>query len=147
MPFREHISALQNIEANYDSIIMDIIAVLENAILDMQRDQLAAGELETGNPIMPNYHPMTVELRSAVGLQVDYPDLNFTGAHYSNFWIDFGADYFEITNDDKKAKALQVKYNALTGNIYGLTDANVQKVIDDVKPQLIQKIRERWLTP
>ena len=106
MPFREHIAAMQYIEANTDFLVLRIIQALEDIILKYQREQLAQGELETGNPIEPNYKGLTVRLRSAQGLQVAFPDLNFTGQHYSNFYIDFGEDWFEITNDDPKAPRL-----------------------------------------
>jgi hypothetical protein len=145
MPFDEHIAALQNIEANTDFIVLRIIQALEEIILKFQREQLAQGELETGSPITPNYHPLTVTLRKVAGLQVAFPDLNFTGQHYSNFYIDFGNDWFEITNDDPKAPKLVAKYSKAKGSIYGLNDVNLQKIIEDVKPLLIDKIREKLL--
>jgi hypothetical protein len=147
MPFGEHIAALQNIEANMDSIILFFVEFMEDKIYKMQQEQLATGKLESGGAILPSYSQWRFEDRKDLGLQVSYPDLKETGRHYASFFLRFGKDYFEIDNSDEvdKIDYLKVHYNTKRGEIYGLTDPNLQMLINELRPLIIDEIRYKWL--
>ena len=139
MPFTKHIAALKDAQRDIGPMIMNVIAIEETFVLDLNREQLIGGRLANNTLITRGYRPRTIKNRLHHGLQIGHVDLKFTGAHYKGFYLQIGSDSFLIANSDPKAADLETEW----GEIYGLDDLSLQDVIDMVKPELQEKIRAR----
>ena len=85
------------------------------------------------------YHPLTVEYKKAVGQPSDRVTLFDRGDYHASFYLQFHRDSFLINARDEKNQKLSARYGK---EIKGLTDANLQELIDNYfKPGIIERIK------
>ncbi len=139
MPFSKFIRTIKEFEAQKDKALLECVKEFEPEIIDMATSQLWEGNLATGNPIEPSYHPITIELKNISGLPSDRVTLFQTGDFHDSFFIAYGSNSFSIGATDEKTEKLERKYGS---NIFGLDDKNLQETIDMIKPQFLEKFRK-----
>lgn len=144
--------AIKDLVKSINSLKEDLIfteLVNENTtfILALQTNEQLydQGVRSDGSELTPKYTDLTVYLKLFVApsegrdSRVDHVTLKDTGDLYSNFFLRTGTGYFEIDNDDSKKAELIDKY----GDFIGLTDESIQKIIEEFKNVLPNKIRKR----
>lgn len=141
MAFEQKIKALEAFLANEEQQVLDLVRDDETLVLDLNRDQqlFDEGKDSTGKDIRPRYTPFTVAIKRSKGQPTDRVTLKDTGRFHASFRIIYGSDNFELIALDSKTNRLKAKYG---DKILGITDPNLQTLIDIFKPELIQKLRK-----
>lgn len=135
------IQQLQSVQDNWDTIILDLIRDFEEEVIDLNTMQLSESGIDSnGEEITPGYRPLTVSIKTALGQPTDRVTLKNEGDFHNAWFIVYGRNYFAMGSDDEKAGKLEGKYGSA---IYGLTDENIQEVIDMIKPDLIEEVKKR----
>ncbi|MCC3156437.1 hypothetical protein LJ737_04265 [Hymenobacter sp. 15J16-1T3B] len=126
----------RRLDAAVEATVRDNAHVLE----DMNTAQLAAGLDADGQPIGPEYAPLTVAIKQLKGQPTDRVTLRDEGDFYAGVISQLtGQQSFELVGTDPKTDELQYKYGEA---ILGLTDAHVQEFTDDyVRPALEEEVR------
>ena len=118
---------------------------IQQAIIDLNTEQLENGTASTGEKILPRYRSVSYALQKArmnpkAGEGV--PDLKVTGSFYGNFRTELRSNILSIYSTDSKANDLEQKYK----NIYGLTEDNFKELLDRaILPELLTLIRNELL--
>jgi len=124
------------LELATEQVVQDNRAFLEDA----NTAQLAAGVDREGEPITPEYAPLTVAIKQAKGQVSNRVTLRDEGDFYSGILAQLSPAGVELVGTDPKTAGLTEKYGE---EILGLTDAHVAEFREDyVKPELLQKTRE-----
>lgn len=84
----------------------------EEDIINLQQDQLYAGERSDGSKINPYYKPFTIKKKKELGQPTDRVTLFQHGNYYSGFRTKFFSDKskLDIFNTDSKSNDLMDKY-------------------------------------
>ena len=91
---------------------------------DLNAEQLAQGLRSDGTEILPDYAPLTVELKkekSGLAAVTDHVTLYDTGSFYRQLVAEVQGDAIIYDSRDEKADDLDEKYSTAKGSIYGLT--------------------------
>lgn len=133
----------QTIERHIYDYIREAIEENEAFIIDMNtEDQLferGVNRNEVDISDYAPYTPFTIQIKLEKGQPTNRVTLRDEGDFHSSFYIEYLDNGFELKASDEKTEKLIKKYGR---QILGLTDGNLQEVIDDyVKPFLISKIR------
>lgn len=132
-------------------MILDILKRndIQKKILDMVRiNQLLEHGVSEDNVRIGSYSPYTIQLKKEKGQRTDHITLLDTGVFYDSFFISVLADTFVINANDEKVNEkgetilLTEKYN-YAGNIMGLTEENMDKLIILLKNEVNKKL---WQT-
>ncbi|MDV7398637.1 hypothetical protein RZS08_44945, partial [Arthrospira platensis SPKY1] len=91
-----------------------------------------------GLEVVPSYRPSTIIRKIKKGHPYDRVTLRDEGDFHRSFFIVYRDDEFEITADDYKKQYLDRKYSPA---IYGLTPANVERLIGMIRDQFIGEAR------
>ena len=140
MMFEGWIKALQEVKGKRDEIVISSVKELEDFILNMNRAQMYSGIRNDGSEIKPAYTPFTVDIKTNITHQpTDRVTLKDTGDFYKAFTIVYSKDFFILYSRDPKTGALLTKYK---DEIFGLTDKNLEKLIEKIKPIILEKINK-----
>lgn len=107
-------------------------------LVKAQQDQLYAGLLSTGQPIVPLYRPTTIARKRGKGQPTDRVTLKDTGAYYKGIIVDVRGENIIITNADSKAGKLEDKYGP---DILGLADNAKSEYVRNLLPVFIERIK------
>lgn len=111
---------------------------VETQIMDLNLEQMNAGEESTGEAIWPPYAPITIEIKKAKGQPFDKVTLRDEGDFQRAIDIDWGnEDFFLFSHDDKYTELIR-KYGL---DIFGLNDKNVAIVRGESLPFLLDYVR------
>jgi hypothetical protein len=114
----------------------------EGVMAGLNATQMSQGKRATGTDIRPDYHPLTVELksgRSGLAGVTDRVTLYDTGSHYRQLYADVVGDEIVYGSRDMKSAELQKKYGA----IYGLNEESKDELVEGhLKGSFYQKVRE-----
>jgi hypothetical protein len=123
-----------------------ILRIVEQAIIneqlyiiDLNREQLAAGINSLGNRITPPYTARTVAIKSEKGQPTDKVYLLDTGSWQNGFKVEVYKNKILIVSSDEKDELLQRKYGE---EIEGLTDENLAEVRLEMTPFIDSEIRK-----
>lgn len=135
------IDRIRAFEANLFSFIENAIKSDEAYILDMNTFRLNdEGKDRFDKPIEPPYTAFTVSIKTQKGQPTNRVTLKDEGDFHASFVIQYIDEGFKIWATDWKTKKLVEAYG---DTIFGLTDANLQEVIDTaIKPYLLKEINQ-----
>lgn len=137
------VRALRDFDNNAEKIIIQVSKQFESEILDMNtEEQLFKKGIDSDGDSLGKYAPLTVQIKSGLGQPTDRVTLKDTGDFHRSFFARFVGKNIAIGANDEKADKLEDRY---TSSIYGLTDDNLQEVIELVKPEMINKFRRTVL--
>lgn len=142
MPFNDMIRALNRAQNEVDVATMQICKVNEDFIISLNQSQLLSGQRSDGSTITPLYKAVTMRIKK---VSSPTPNLRDKGDFYKGMQLIFnlvGSAEFTITSTDFKTLGLKAKYG---DNIFGLTDQNIQKLINLIEPHLIDWFRKKVL--
>jgi hypothetical protein len=112
---------------------VSVLAVAEQSVSqtidvipDFNATQLAQGLRADGSRILPDYKPLTIEIKKLKGQETSFVNLKDTGAHYRKLYADLKGDVIEYGSRDEKSDALQKKY----GRIYGLNSDSQDEYVE-----------------
>lgn len=137
----EKVKVLEDFQKNQDQIILELVKDLEYLIIDLNTAQMSEKGIDSeGDEIEPSYRPLTISIKEEKGQPTDRVTLNDEGDFHRSFFVVYGPNYFAIGADDPKAKKLEKKYGP---SIYGLIADNIQEIIDHVRPDLLQQLKDK----
>lgn len=138
--FDQKIRPLEDFQNDAPRRILDQVQDVEQQVVAWNADEqmFAAGVRSDGSDITPAYTPFTVRLKGFKGQPTDRVTLRDTGDFHDSLRLEFQADEFSIVAGDWKEAKLKAKYGDL---ILGLTDANVQRLIDTIREPLIEDLK------
>lgn len=114
----------------YDESVMES----EGQITDLNREQLDIGLMADGNSL-PDYSQTSID---KFGKQPGPIRLYDTGDFWKGFYIDSGADAFDIRSTDEKETMLVDNYSS---EIFGLVANQRQRLAEIIKPLIVNKIK------
>lgn len=91
------------------------------------REQLGEEGIDSLGDTLGEYAPFTVEMRSALGLQVDHIDFKVTGDYWASWKVKVKQDSFIIEVDRERFDEL-VNELRFSEDHVGLTDENTSKL-------------------
>ncbi len=112
-------------------------------ILDANVEQLEEGKRADGSRIGPPYRPLTVRIKREKGQRTDRVTLRDTGDFHESFTLHVRNDLVGVTATDRKTAKLTNKYGR---EIFGLSDENVQELIERIREGMKMKFKEHVLT-
>ena len=138
---KDKIKALSVVQRDLDQLVIDLLKPYEPEIIDLNiEEQLQRGIDATGQPITPGYRPLTISIKRQKGQPTNRVTLRDEGDFHESFKVRFGPKFFAIYATDEKAEKLERKYGK---DIFGLTDQNLQEVIELLRPELEEHIRKK----
>jgi hypothetical protein len=140
MAWSKVLKELQAFDSGIDAVIIDRVKDQEQAIVAANAEQLFSGILATGRPTKPDYAQSTIARKRRKGQPTNRVTLKDTGKFHISLKVDYREKEFELTSDDTKRVYLERKYGR---DIYGLTDANLQRVIDRLENDLLTELKKR----
>lgn len=137
---------LKSILKDIDKIIFQILSdkILQKWIMDLVRKkQLFEQGVSEENIVLGYYSPVTESINPNKKAGTHYTLLD-TGAFFDSFVINLNATDFIINADGEKDNGVNLfeKFNKY-GNILGLTEENMQILINNLKPKIINQIWEQ----
>lgn len=136
------VRAAQTLDADrmFNAILTD--KGLQDFILDMNKEQLFAGEDSLGvslESIGGGYSAFTIEVKQKKGQPTDRVTLKDTGEYYDSYTLDLGNGFFTINSDPIKGDTnLETEWG---DNLEGLQDENLQKLIEIIRVKFEQETR------
>lgn len=106
-------------------------------------DQLYNHGVDSLGRILGNYSPYTVAIKQEKGQRYDHVTLNDTGEFYDSFRVVRVGTSIKITAETMKEDNDLIQ--VWGKDILGLTDENLQKVIDAARIFLVPRIKEKIL--
>ena len=135
----EKINALKKFESDYPKIVIKLVSQFAAEIIDLNVDQLNKGVNSLGQPIEPEYRPFTVRIKKEKGQPFNRVTLKDEGDFHDSFFLVINPTSIAIYATDEKTAKLERKYGK---EIFGLTDENLQEIIDLLKPELQNHFKE-----
>ena len=141
-PFDKVIEGAKRAQAGMDAAVIDQVQVEEKAAIQIQAEQMYDGQRGDGREILPRYTPFTVEIKRQRRQPYDRVTLRDTGDFQDAIVIDYGPDSFRYDSTDNKRARLVRKYGE---QIFGLNDANLDKLIDTIRDGFIERVQKTIL--
>ena len=133
------ITRLKKFDANFDNEVIEATKLSEAEIIDYNVEQLDNGINGDGTDIEPPYTAKTIQIKRFKRQPTNRVTLKDTGDFHDSFFVVWNVDKFYLSASDEKTDKLERKYSRY---IFGLTDNNLQDVIDLVKPDLIERFKK-----
>lgn len=141
---QDKIEALERWQEEAPERTLDEVREIESDVVELNyEDQLYnRGVRSDGKKIRPGYTPFTVRLKGYKGQPTDRVTLRDEGDFHASFSLEFERDQFSIYAGDWKEAKLKEKYGE---QIMGLTDKNIQQVIDWIREPLFATFKRMVL--
>lgn len=139
---QDKIKAMEEVQNNLPDLVLDQIKNYETEILGLNTDDqlFQKGVDSQEKRIEPGYTPFTVSIKRQKGQPINRVTLKDTGDFHKSFAVEYFPDSFAIVADDPKTKKIEKKYGK---DVTGLTDENIQEVIEIVRGDLIEDFNKR----
>ena len=108
-------------ELQVESLQQDAMNKSTDTYVDLQKDQLFEGILSDGGDIVPEYSPLTKDIKRGKGQPIDRVTLKDTGEFHAGIYAEPGTDGLMVDSRDSKSNMLQEKYSE---EIFGLSKKN-----------------------
>ena len=133
--FRKNVEQWQ---VSLPNVVLESVKENEAEIIELNTEAqlFQKGIDREGQAIGPNYTPFTVSIKRSKGQPTDRVTLRDTGDFHKSFQISYENDAFDFFASDQKAKKLENKYG---GEIFGLTDDNLDETIEITKEDMTLK--------
>lgn len=131
---------------NMSDIINNSIKANEEKILQFNtEDQLFRRGVGGDNQrLKPSYAKLTKKIKKKNGQPTNRVTLRDTGEFHSNFFIEYAPDEITIKASETIREGVDLSKHLAKryGNdIYGLTGQNIEKLQRNIKPQIIEQLR------
>lgn len=125
---------------NIDKLVDEVIEQNIPELLDLNTGQLSVGKNSEGQKVGEYSTDLYADFKKAIGSQAPSGDvdLKVSGDFFEGFKALIKPKVIEIFSDDEKAEGLEERYGS---EIYGLTDENLDEWIEQLKVELIERIR------
>jgi hypothetical protein len=134
---------LRDFDKRSEEIVIQVSKQFEAEILDMNtQEQLFNKGIDADGDSLGKYATLTKQIKAGLGQPTNRVTLKDTGDFHDSFFARFVGKNIAIGATDEKAEKLEDRYGKA---IYGLTDDNLQEVIDMVRPEMINEFRKRIL--
>lgn len=134
-------------EVDIETTVVKILKSNEGIMEDLMTEQLSKGFRSDGTPILPDYAPLTVELKSGrPGLAgvTDRVTLYDTGNHYSELFARIEGQTYEIGSTVEYSAKLEKKYSTRKGSIYGLNEDSRDELAEShLRPEWEESIEKQ----
>lgn len=135
---RGHIRAVKEFKNNIDEILKDELKSLSELIIRLNQDQLYDDGMYNDETYLPEYAKKTIEIKQAKGQPTDRTTLKDTGDFYKGFYVEKVNEGVKVWSKDEKTNDLVLSYS---DDIFGLIPDHLQEVIDEIRPKLIDKLK------
>lgn len=129
---------------NIEEISAGVVQDNSEVIADLNAGQLAQGIRSDNKPVLPEYSPLTVQLKSeksGLSAVTDHVTLFDKGDFYKGLEAQVKGTEIDYGSKDPKADKLQKKYG---DQIFGLTDDSADELSEGfIRPQVIDKIEQK----
>jgi len=135
------VEALQSWQDRAEENVIIAAKEFEAEILDYNTEEqlFRLGQYSDGTAVAPPYRPLTIQIKQAKGQPTGRVTLRDTGDFHQSFSVVWQPTQFVITASDPKTGKLVQKYGR---EIFGLNDAGLQELVDNVRPELIASLRK-----
>lgn len=138
--FRNRIESLKQFRSNAFIYTIDAAVPLEVEIVKKNTDRLYnLGQYPSGQPVRPDYTPLTVRIKKSKQQPTDRVTLKDTGDFHDSFYVKFDRDQFTILASDVKAGKLVAKYGF---EIFGLSEEDLVDLLPKIYVNLLSKFKE-----
>jgi len=141
---RKHIlNALRLPKSEMNTIAQEVVRFHQDDLIEMNQQQLAAGQYASGEPITPAYAPYTVKVKREKGQPTDRVTLHDTGAFYESIYVGAQKSGYYMYASDIKTKELEEKYTDSDSILFGLNQRNMERFRQLSLSLFTQKYYER----
>jgi hypothetical protein len=124
---------------NLEQLTGEAMTENKDAILDLNREQLAHGKDSAGFDITPPYTPFTVMKKMQKGQDYSVVNLKDTGAFQNRMVLNVKSNSYNIDSTDSKTGKLKEKYGQ---EILGLSESGKKETWVIVKPDVVRRIKD-----
>jgi hypothetical protein len=125
---------LENIEAlDIPTIARQTIVENKEVISDLIATQMSQGLRSDGTDILPDYAPLTIELKKGKqGLAgvTDRVTLFDTGEHFKELYVEVKGDEMDYGSKVPYAEDLEEKYDTAKGSIHKMTEESQEELVN-----------------
>lgn len=139
-------------QLNPSSLFVEVVSLkkVQDRIIELNtKVQLGFDRTDDKGNLLPRYSATTEELSGGEKKQGEPYNLLDTGDFYGSFKIDLNGDSFDILANtikfDETGESTDLDDYAISGSVVGLTDENLQKLIEEIKPLMIKPLTEMLL--
>lgn len=135
------VDALRSWQDKAEENVIIAAREFEAEILDYNTEEqlFRRGQYSDGTAVAPPYRPFTIQVKQAKGQPTGRVTLRDTGDFHQSFSVVWQPTQFVVTASDAKTGKLVQKYGR---EIFGLDDAGLQELIDNIRPELIAVLRK-----
>ena len=109
-------------------------------VVEIEKDRLFSGKTYTGESIVPEYAPRTVQIKTKKGQPTDRVTTRDTGYFHSRLELQVSKSIVTFTSDDGVQIYLEKKYDNLMGLSEKSKELIIQDIINRVNPKLFKKL-------
>jgi len=138
----QRIEKLKSILLDINKIIFQILSdkrLQDWILLMIKKDQLFDKGVSEENIVLGYYSPVTESINPNKKAGTHFTLLD-TGAFFDSFVLNLNAHDFIINADGEKEDRNLFEVFNDKGNILGLTEDNLQKLIENLKPKIVNQI-------
>jgi hypothetical protein len=121
------LNALRVPKSDLNEIAQQVVRYYQDDIVEMNQEQLEAGQYATGGQITPAYAPYTVQKKREKGQVADRVTLHDTGAFYESIYVGAQKSGYYVYASDIKTTELEAKYADGNSILFGLNERNKDK--------------------
>jgi len=118
----------------FEGDLLSIIKANEAAIVDINIMQMDQGETAQGSRIVPEYSPVTVEIKRLKGQQFNWVTLEDERDFKNSMFMNAERFPLMFNSTDWKSEMLNDKY----GDIFGIARKNIPQVGSEIRPEVKQ---------
>ena len=129
---------VNNFEQYQEKIIGDCIDESSETILDANRDQLFSGLDKTNNSIIPEYTPLTVQIKNDKGQPTDRVTLKDTGEWHKSLFLKQTKTEIIIDSQHELTDELLTKYDRGMDVVLGIPNDSKTKINETIMDKFIK---------
>lgn len=120
-------------------LTLDAMVRNPDEIVDLNREQLNSGKYADGSSIVPQYKPLTIQIKQKKGQPTDRVTLKDTGEFQSRMYLKIRGNEFSMLSSDDKYLALKQKYDK-GGQLFNLSNDNERRTWGIVHDNVVKDI-------
>lgn len=133
---------VSNFQQSQSKIMNDCITDSSETILDANRDQMFEGMDKNGKEIIPEYKPMTIDIKKEKGQPTDRVTLKDTGEWHRSLFMKVEGGKVFIDSQHELTDELLAKYDRGTETILGIPKSKVEPINETIMTKFIRIFRE-----
>lgn len=133
---------VSNFQQSQSKIMNDCITDSSETILDANRDQMFEGMDKNGKEIIPEYKPMTIDIKKEKGQPTDRVTLKDTGEWHRSLFMKVEGGKVFIDSQHELTDELLAKYDRGAETILGIPKSKVTPINETIMTKFIRIFRE-----